>query len=255
MRTRSVGWFFALAFAITWGLQLPAVLAMRGVLAGGPHRYMALVGLGGFGPAIAAIVVARFDGGVRGLLRPLGTWRVDARWYIAALGLPGGIFVAAAAAYNLLGHAEPLLYPPDQAAFVAALVVFSVGEEIGWRGFALPRLRDAHGPLVASVIIGVIWTFWHVPMLALQGVAPVLYLAFVPFMVCGSILITWLYQHTRGSLLVAVLAHAGAHLNNSGHALPGRATPIVLHTAAYVVLAAALLALDRGAWRRTDAHP
>jgi membrane protease YdiL (CAAX protease family) len=238
--------YFVLAFVITWGLQLPAVLAGQGWIAGPPERYMMLVGLGAFGPAAAAMIAARVEGtGVRALLRPLGVWRVGARWYLAALGLPGGIFVVAAGAYDLLGHAEPLLYPPDRAAFVAAAVVFPVGEEIGWRGFALPRLIERFGPLRASIVIGVLWTFWHVPMLTLQGVSPILYLVFVSFMVGGSILFTWIYRHTRGSLLLAVLTHVGAHLNNPGHALPQRATPMVIHTVAYVALAAALVVLDR----------
>lgn len=241
--------YFVLAFVITWGLQLPALLASRGVIAGPPDRYMALVGLGAFGPMLAAMIASRIDGtGIRALFRPLGTWRVGARWYLAALGLPGGIFVAAAAAYNLLGHSEPLLYPPNQAAFVAAAVVFPFGEEVGWRGFALPRLRDRYGALPASAILGVLWAFWHLPMLTLQGVSPWLYVVFVPLMVGGSVLFTWIYQHTRGSLLLAVLAHVGVHLNNPGHAMPGRSTPMVIHTVAYVVLAVVLVVCDRRAW-------
>jgi uncharacterized protein len=244
--------YFALAFVITWGLQLPAVLAGQGWIAGPPERYMMLVGLGAFGPAAAAIIAARVEGtGVRALLRPLGVWRVGLRWYLAALLLPGGIFVVTAGAYDVLGHGEPLLYPPKQAAFVAAAIVFPVGEEIGWRGFALPRLIERFGPLPASIVIGVLWTFWHVPMLTLQGVSPVLYLVFVPFMVGGSILFTWIYRHTRGSLLLAVLTHVGAHLNNPGHALPQRATPMVIHTVAYVALAAVLVVLDRSLRERS----
>jgi membrane protease YdiL (CAAX protease family) len=242
--------YFVLAFAITWGLQLPAVLASRGVLPGPADRYMALVGLGAFGPMLAAMIAARIEGsGIRALFRPLLTWRVGGRWYLAALGLPGGIFVIAAAAYNLLGHDEQLLYPPNQAAFVAAAVVFPFGEEVGWRGFALPRLRDRYGPLVASAVLGVLWTLWHIPMLTLQGVSPLLYVVFVPFLIGGSVLFTWIYQHTRGSLLLAVLAHVGTHLNNPGHAMPGRSTPMVIHTAAYVILAVALVACDRRAWK------
>jgi uncharacterized protein len=238
--------YFALAFAITWALQLPALLASRGVIPGTADRYMALVGLGAFGPMFAAMIAARVEGtGVRALFRPLGIWRVKPWWYLAALALPGAIFVVAAGAYNLLGHDEPLLYPPNQPAFVAAAVVFPFGEEVGWRGFALPRLRDKYGPLAASAIIGVLWTLWHIPMLTLQGVSPVLYLVFVPFMVGGSVLFTWIYQHTRGSLLLAVLTHVGAHLNNPGHAMPGRYTPMVIHTVAYVLLAVVLVACDR----------
>ena len=66
------------------------------------------------------------------------------------------------------------------------------------------------------------------------------------FVVGGSVLFTWIYRHTRGSLLLAVLTHVGAHLNNPGHAMPQRATPMVIHTVAYVVLATALVLADRG---------
>jgi membrane protease YdiL (CAAX protease family) len=242
--------FFVMAFVITWGLQLPALLAHEGVLEGPPDRYMALVGLGAFGPMLAAMIAARVEGtGPRALFRPLGTWRVGIRWYLAALLLPGAIFVVAAAAWNALGHAEPLVYPPDNAAFVAAAIVFPIGEEIGWRGFALPRLIGEMGPLAASAVIGIVWAFWHVPMLTLQGVPPILYFAFVPFMIGGSILFTWIYRHTRGSLLLSVLTHVGAHLNNPGHAMPARYTPIVLHTVAYVLLGVVLVAADRAAWK------
>jgi membrane protease YdiL (CAAX protease family) len=244
--------YFVLAFAITWGLQLPALLAHEGVIDGPPERFMALVGLGGFGPMAAAMIAARVEGtGVRALFRPLATWRVGVQWYLAALLLPGGIFVLAALAWNTLGHhAEPLWYLPDNPAYLLAAIVFPFGEEVGWRGFALPRLTRKVGPLGASGIIGVVWTFWHVPMLTLQGAPAQLYVAFVPLMVGGSILFTWIYGHTRGSLLLAVLAHVGTHLNNPGHAMPGRYTPIVLHAAAYVVLGAVLVAVDRQAWRR-----
>jgi membrane protease YdiL (CAAX protease family) len=244
--------YFALAFAITWGLQLPALLAHAGILDGPPERYMALVGLGAFGPMTAAMIAARIEGtGLRALFSPLRTWRVGVAWYLAALLVPGGLFVVAAAIWNSFGHTEPLVYPPTNAAFVAAAVVFPFGEEVGWRGFALPRLTRRFGPLVASAILGVLWTFWHVPMLTLQGVRPLLYCAFVPFMVGGSLLFTWIYRHTRGSLLLAILTHVGVHLNNPGHAMPARYTPIVIHTVAYVVLAIALIAGDPRAWRRS----
>jgi membrane protease YdiL (CAAX protease family) len=241
-RSASLVVYFALAFAVTWGLQLPALLAMKGIIPGTPESYMMLVGLGAFGPMAAAMIASRRDGGVHALLRPLRRGKVGAVWYLAALGLPGGIFIVAAAAYNLFGHAEPLLYPPDQAAYVLAAVVFPIGEEIGWRGFALPRLLERNGPVAASAILGVAWAAWHLPMLMLQGVSPALYVAFVPYMIGGSVLFTWIYQRTGGSLLLCVLAHVGAHLNNPGHAMPGRSTPIVIHTVAYVLLALGLVA-------------
>ena len=244
--------YFVLAFLVTWGLQLPALLAEEHLIAGPPDRYMALVGLGGLGPAIAAMIVARVEGtGIKALLRPLRAWRVAPWWYLAALLLPGGIFVVASAAWNALGHAERLFYLPDSAAYIAAAVVFPLGEEIGWRGFALPRLLRTHGPLTASAIVGVLWALWHVPMFTLQGVPLTLYAVFIPFFVAGSVLFTWIYRHTRGSLLLAFLTHVGVHLDNPGHAMPSRYAPIEIHTVAFAILAVVLVVADRAAWRRS----
>ena len=225
--------FFVLAFAITWGLQAPALFSST------PDKWMALVGLGAFGPMFAAMIAS---GDVKALFRQMKIWRVGVQWYLAALFVPGGIFVVAALVY---GHGEPLFYGPSNAAFIAAAICFPIGEEVGWRGFAQPELRKRFGPIATSVIIGVFWTLWHIPMMAMQHVSPVLYVVFFPFMICGSIFMTWIWEHTNGSLLLAVLAHVGAHLNNPGHAMPARYTPIVIHTIAYVVLAIALVAFDR----------
>ena len=86
--------YFALAFAVTWALDLPALLAHEGLIDGPPERYMALVGLGAFGPMVAAMIAARVEGtGLKALFRPIGTWRVGVSWYFAALLLPGSIFV------------------------------------------------------------------------------------------------------------------------------------------------------------------
>jgi membrane protease YdiL (CAAX protease family) len=242
--------YFVLAFAITWVLQLPALLARFGVIAGPQEKYLALVGLGAFGPAAAAMICARSDGGIRALLRPLARSGVNPLWYVAALLVPGALYLVAAAIYDRFGHDLPLAYPPNRPAFVLALFVFSIGEEIGWRGYALPKLMPRFGALGASVIIGVFWTLWHIPMLTLQGIGASLYPIFFAFMIGGSVLFTWLVQRARGSLLVAVVAHAGAHLSNSGHALPANATPIALHAIAYVVFAVALVAFDRRVFRQ-----
>ncbi len=241
--------YFFLAFLFTWGLQVPALLAAHGVIEGPPERFMALVGLGAFGPMLAAMVAARAEGtSVRALLRPLGAWRVELRWYLAALLLPGGIFIAAACVYDALGHTERLFYLPDNPAYVAAAIVFPVGEEIGWRGFALPRLSERFGPLAASGIVGAFWALWHAPMLDLQGVSPSICLVFFPYMIAGSIVFTWIYRRTSGSLLLAVLTHVGTHLDNPGHAMPGRTLPITLHACGYVALAIALVGFDRKAF-------
>jgi uncharacterized protein len=242
--------FFALTFGITWALQLPAVLALLGVIAGPPERYLLLVGLGAFGPALAALLVARRGAGGAGvgaLLQPLLRLRVGAGWYLVALLLPGALLVAGMAVHRLAtgSDAGPFLYPPRDAPRIAAAVVFSIGEEIGFRGLALPRLQRRYGPLRASLVLGVAWAFWHIPMFLLAGITPPTFALLVPFFMAGSVVITWIYNRARGSLLIAMLAHVGAHLNNAQQALPANTTPAMIHTVAYVAFALALIAFDR----------
>jgi membrane protease YdiL (CAAX protease family) len=244
--------FFAFTFVLTFLLQLPAVLAHHGVIPGPPERFMALVGLGALGPTFGALLAGRLEGpGTnRATLARLGRWRVSPIWYVVALLTSGGLFTGAMALLSLVRDVGPLAYPPTDAARWIALVVFPLGEEIGWRGFALPRLQARFGGLVASVILGTGWGLWHAMMfdLAGHGLAWIVYL--LPFFVAGSVFFTWLWNRTGGSLLLAVLAHAGAHLDNSNRALQesGDGVPVLVHTVAFVALALVLVALDRKAF-------
>ncbi len=236
--------YFVLAFAITWGLQLPAVFSSH------PEKYMPLVGLGAFGPMFAAMIASKVEGtGVGALMRPFKLWRVSPIWYLAALALSGALYAVGALVYNLFGHAEPLVFPPNRPEYVVAALVFPFGEEIGWRGFALPRLRDRFGPLAASVIIGVFWMLWHIPMLTLQHVSPMMYVVFLPYMIGGSVMFTWIYERTGGSLLLAFLTHVGVHLSNPGRAMPGNDTPMIIHMVGYIALAIILVIADHRIWR------
>jgi uncharacterized protein len=253
--TRGTVPFFVATFGITWFLQLPAVLAMSGVIAGPIERFMPLVGLGAFGPLLAAVLVSRFEPGGAGAgapFRPLRIWRVRVGWYLVALCLPGAIFVAAMGAYRLFGggDAGPWFYPPTDGQRLAAMIVFPVGEEIGWRGFALPRLQERYGPLNASLMLGALWGFWHVPMFLLAGITPGTFVILIPSFLAGSLVFTWIYNRTPAGLLLVILAHVGTHLNNSHRALPGNVTPVVIHTVAYCVVALALMLGDRKGWQR-----
>jgi membrane protease YdiL (CAAX protease family) len=140
-------------------------------------------------------------------------------------------------------------YPPADAPHVAALLLIPFLEEIGWRGFALPRLIAKYGALPASMVLGVIWSLWHTPMFVLQGFTLEMFLLALPFFIAGSIVFSWLYLRAGGSLPVAILAHAGAHLNNSHTALPADMLPFVVHTIAYCVCAALVVALDGTPWK------
>ncbi len=251
---RGTGAYFLAVFGITWLLQLPAVLAHEGLIAVPLEALMAPAGLGGaFGPLLAAVLVTRLDGsGVAALFRPIKRWRVSPLWYAIALGLSSVFSAVGAAVYlGLGGEAEVrFFYPPTDAQRIAAMVFFSFGEEIGWRGLAYPRLRDRHGPLAASLVVGVAWALWHVPMFVLVETPPIAYgIAFVQ-LIAGSVVFAWIYERSGGSLLLMILAHAGAHLCNPNQAIPGTVVPLALQTAGYVVVAVLVVILDRTTFAR-----
>lgn len=201
--------------------------------------------------------------GVRELLRPL-TVAPRAIWWALSLGLIGASYLAGYAILALLGQpwpAFPRTEPyPDVLLLVAPVFVSTLlyggplGEEAGWRGFALGRLQRRFSPLASSVILGAVWGAWHFP-LHFQGVYDKLAvftpnLAFALVMRLGSgvalsMLFTWMYNRTRGNLAAMVLLHTAANLS-TGWLLPVNAGVYV----GTVLLVVAVAALDR-MWRRT----
>jgi membrane protease YdiL (CAAX protease family) len=250
--------FFAMALGFTWLLQLPGALAVQGVIAGPVERYMPLGGVGAFGPLVAAIVAARFEGGrggVRALFARVGIWRVGPFWYAVALGIFAALYVVGSALFRAFGGTEAgqWLYPPENGVHVMAMVIMPLVEEPGWRGFALPRLQTRYGALAASLILGVLWAFWHTMMFIVQGANPLIFAVSIANIVVGSVIFSWIYNRTRGSLLLAILAHAGVHLSNPTHALPANLTPFVVYTVAIAVGGCVLIATDRSAWKNATA--
>jgi membrane protease YdiL (CAAX protease family) len=166
-------------------------------------------------PGFAAIIVVAALGGlggIRALLRPLLKWRVSLEWYTVALFLSPLLVFAAIGISLLFGGPTPQFsrtFGP-QLALLPVLLFFNMGEEIGWRGFALPRLQARQSALVASLVLGVVWGFWHAPKFFLTGQLANELLFFLVFMVsiiAQTILMTWVYNNTGGSLLLATLFH------------------------------------------------
>ncbi|MBX0330544.1 CPBP family intramembrane metalloprotease [Oscillochloris sp. ZM17-4] len=197
--------------------------------------------------------------GVRALLHTLTAWRVPPIWYGAALLLPVIISAAGIALMTLLGQplppfprAEPVraLLPLLVTTFMATLLYGGpLGEEVGWRGFALPRLQARHSPLVASLLLSVVWGLWHAP-LHLQGVyhgifpdgLPGILLRIVTT-VPTTVLFTWCFNRTKGNLWLVVLLHTA--VNNSA----GFWLPVTLGVyAAMAIMTVALIITDR-MWR------
>jgi uncharacterized protein len=197
--------FFVLAYLLTWWIY-PLL------------RYSPLLGIFGlFGPALAAMIMAAVTegkAGVKALLSRVVRWRVGLPWYAVALGLPTVLSLATAGLSYLLGVSESVqvgvLTGIELVLFVAV-----VGEELGWRGYALPLLLEKRSALTASLILGVLWGLWHLPTFLVPG-TPQYGLplsAFVLLTIEYSILMTWVFLHTRGSVLIATLFHGAINLS------------------------------------------
>jgi membrane protease YdiL (CAAX protease family) len=214
--------YFVLTFAFTWSFWWAAVLEARGSV---PPLPVPALFLGAFGPMVAAVAMTALEGGRAGLRSLLGRvtrWRVAPFWYGVALLGPVALQLAAMALHVALGG-----QPPDPSAMVAALpgvlllteymlVQVGVGEEVGWRGYALPRLQSGYGAFVSGVILGAIWALWHLPVFfnPATGYSITPFWVFLLFLVSVSVLITWVFNGTRGSVLIVMILHAV--LNASG---------------------------------------
>lgn len=218
--------FFLLAFAFSWPIMIIDALGSQGVF---DFRVpLLLLIVMGYGPTIAALLVTGFnDGktGIRALLRQLLVWRVGILWAaIAIFGMAGLFFLAYKLAISL-GYPSPPSPEIPMPLIIAVPVLFIVsilinGEEMGWRGFALPRLQARYNALVASLILGIIWAGFHLPLFwtagSSQAEQPVL--GFLLSILASSIIVTWLYNNT-GSLLMVVLFHAS--VNTWSQIIPG----------------------------------
>lgn len=216
-----VTFFFFLAYGISWAcLSLaPAIPASLK-----PTLGPILVLLATFSPSLAGLTMMGLVEGPRGVKRLLGgllKFRVKLRWYLLALFGLGTLMLLSVAASALLTSRPVEIY--IQHAWIllplfadAFLLGGGLGEEFGWRGFALPRLQERFNPLTASLVLGLFWGLWHLPDFWLSSIRddeslPLFLLAILPL----SILYTWVYNRTQGSVLIVALAHAAANATSA----------------------------------------
>jgi CAAX protease family protein len=207
--------YFVIAFAFTGFFWTLAALGARGVIPALPG----LTVIGTFGPLVAAVVVTAQESGRAGLRSLLGRilhWRVAPIWYGVVLLGPILLYLVAMALEVALGGRPPSLGAligvlPILVIFFGYMVVFvALGEEVGWRGYALPALQARYGALVSSVILGVLWALWHLPLFF----NPDTHYSNLPFVIQLAIqiplaiLFTWVFNSTGGSVLMAILLHA-----------------------------------------------
>jgi membrane protease YdiL (CAAX protease family) len=238
--------FFVLTYAISWILESPLVF-LRDTVSDTQGQVLYI--LSANVPSVLGIVLTAMvfgRGALRKLLARLLIWRVDPRWYLVVVLGPAALAGGVVALNTLLGGpALSLGMPLLGVAIFLAFSIFpgsALGEEIGWRGYALPRLQAGRSALSASLIIGVIWALWHLPLwlTGAPGRTPSLYAAFVVSTIALSVLLTWVYNSTGGSLLMVVLIHATVNLpmTLSIAELGSRATvPLLLYFALLVVAA------------------
>lgn len=241
--------FFVLSCAITWLCALPCALAWMRHEAPEPWA-LSLAGLSAFGPMLAAILVATRQRRLRGIFGP---WRTPWWWIPLALFTPMALQLVAKLVASALGWpASDWVNLPVRPEHMAALVMFPMGEELGWRGFAHPRVVARYGPVAGPLLLGCVWAIWHVMYLVspetgeLDPVGAMVMLSLPLY----SVIYAWFLERGRGSLAIALALHAGAHLDNLNR-LPTEQIGVRVVTLV-VVAAAAVLAARSLAARRPD---
>lgn len=170
-------------------------------------------------------LTARASGvaGVRALLRRLLQADVHPRWYVFAVSYMAAVKLTAAVAHRVMMGVWPAFGATPWLLMLLAIVASTpsqAGEELGWRGYALPRLASRMGLARGSVLLGIIWAVWHLPLFVIPG-TDTTGQPFAPYLVSVtalSVAIAWLYGHTRGSLLLVMLMHAA--INNTAGIVP-----------------------------------
>lgn len=215
--------FFLLAYALMWACFFTVALLPVPV---GTILGQFLLLLGAFAPALAAVLLtARDEGraGVNRLLRGVVQWRVGAGWYVFAASFTVFVKLTVAVIHRLAFGGWPR-FGTDALYLIPLAIAFSTpfqaGEEIGWRGYALPRLAARLGFAPASLVLGVIWGCWHLPQFFIRDGDSYQqsFWVFVMGTTALSVIFAWLWERTGRSLLLTMLLHAG--WNNSKDIVP-----------------------------------
>jgi membrane protease YdiL (CAAX protease family) len=215
--SRATGVYFLLAYLLSWCAYVPLALQGQGLLSGIPN-WLHLAA--GYGPLLAAFIVTAATGGGAGLRELLGRmtrWRIGWRWLAAALS-PLALFGVVVLVMRVVtgtwqaasgfGQVAELPGLNGLAGWLAWIFISGLGEETGWRGFALPRLQARYSARDASFMLGLLWAGWHAPVFFYNYELSLFFvLAFVVGIVAGSMVLTWLYNSTGGSVFATILWH------------------------------------------------
>ena len=262
MQKHAIFSFFVLAYAISWILTIPVILAEWQVLPKNYFTFHFFFTIKSFGPFAAAYIMTRLIEGPEGwsgMKKRIKMWNLGWKWYVMLLlGVPAMMLLGISLLPGALASFQG--FPPYFAMnfLVSFVLIFfaggPMGEEPGWRGFALPRMQARWGALRGTLLLGLLWTFWHLPdfLTTAQkggpgaGLYP--FYAGLPIFLLEvmalAVLFTWVTNRTRGSLFAALLLHTS--YNAFSVVLPLFAAPSVTSTDlpfAIVTTAAAVLIL------------
>lgn len=209
--------YFILAFLFSWSIAVPLALAHQDLIA--PLLPPWTHYLVGYGPALAALILALVDRDrtqLRDLVARATKWKVWPVWWLVALSPLVLALLVGLVANQLHGGeiqladlgAVNFLPPIGLGALALWLFTFGFGEEVGWRGYALPRLQRGRSALLASLILAFLWALWHLPMF-FYLYDPSIAVGWFFGILSGTIVFTWLFNSTGGSVLLVAVWHAG----------------------------------------------
>jgi len=222
IRKHPLFYYFLITYLISYALLIPSVLSAWSILKG---DFSLTFTLYNFAPAMAAIITVSVIEGKAGLVQlgnRLKQWRASLWWYLFILaGVPTLLMLAIiiqpgiAASFQGL---KPTLLVSYLLYFVVVLFLGGpLGEEIGWRGFALPRMQLRYGPLFGTLLLSIPWVFWHFPQFWMPtmgggpgtGLTPFLvnFPLFIVLIMATAIIMTWVFNHTEGSVFTCVILH------------------------------------------------
>jgi len=214
-----------------------------------PFPFFIAYVLAAWSPNISAIIVSfliRDRSSIRKLLGGWTKWRVNVIWYLVAF-LPLAVGVISTGLYYLMGGTAPD-FPSSASTYLMGFLICSItgatGEELGWRGFALPRMQSKYSALSSSILLGSIWAGWHIPYWPIPGWFPKMqsipFIAFTLQSIAKSVLMTWIYNNTKGSVFLASLFHLVLNYSLFLGLLPGASLPIepiIISTITWLVFA------------------
>ena len=246
--------YFLFTYLVSWTCFISVAQLSHGTSAITPGSVVLqqiLVFIGVISPSLVALWLAAragIPGQAQKLFNRIAKWKVDIKWYLFAIGFMVLVKLGVAFIYKLITGLWPEFGQTPWYLMVAAVIFTTwvqAGEEIGWRGFALPLLTKKFGLPISTLLLGLIWASWHLPLFFVKG-ADTYSQSFPLYLIqvtAVSVVIGWLYWRTRGSLLLTMILHAA--INNTKDIVPsavkGANNPFALSNSLVAWLTVALL--------------